>query len=63
MDVLFVQGGQASDKAFWLLMGFVVVIGWMDGIVEGSFMGLALYLPVQYYQVSLFHTVSHFAGG
>ena len=34
MDVLFVQGGQASDEALWLLITFVIVIGLMNEIMR-----------------------------
>ena len=52
MNLVFIPDGVGTGTTFCLTMIIVAVLGVLDGIVEGSFTGLALYLPEHYYQVS-----------
>ena len=52
MDWTLIGGGSGTDATFGLLLLCAVVIGLADGVSEGSFTGIALYLPPRYYQAS-----------
>ena len=52
MDWTLIRGGSGTNATFRLLLLCAIVIGLADGVSEGSFTGIALYLPPRYYQAT-----------
>lgn len=51
MDLAMISGNRGTDLTFILLMLCALITGMAGGLMDGTFAGLALYLPAKYYQV------------